>query len=110
MTTLTPKDMEDVIELRKLMRGVLDIEPGDHPEIPEMVHKVMRSMLTTLVYVLNLAEETHHEFVQHRLDQELNDMALHKVFNDLRVFGPDTYQQALIKVTEEIGGRDVGQA
>ena len=102
--------MEDVLELSKLMREVLDIEPGEHPEIPELLHKVIRSMLTTLVYVLNLAEETRHESIQHQLDQELNDTALHRIFIHLGTFTPDMYQKALVDVTEEIGGRDAGQA
>lgn len=110
MDTLTPKDLEDVKEVRKMMREVLDTEPGHHPDIPETIHKVIRSMLTTLVYVLNTSEETRHELTQHNLDQRLSDSALHKIFNDLNLFGPDTFQKALVQVTENLGEANIGKA
>ncbi len=109
-TTLTSKDLEEVIELRHVMREVLETEPGQHPEISETIHKVIKAMLTSLVYVLNLSEETRHVLTQHMLDQELSDLALHKIFNELGLFSPDMFQKALIQVTEELGGTKAGKA
>ena len=92
------------------MRYVLDTEPGLHPELPETLHKIIKAMLTTLVYVLNLSEETRHGLMQHKLDEQLSDSALHKIFSNLNLFTPETFQKALVQVTEELGETNVGQA
>ncbi|MCK5292819.1 MAG: hypothetical protein KAR39_12490 [Thermoplasmata archaeon] len=110
MHTLNPEDVEEVIELREVMRQLLDTEPGHHPELPTTIHKIIRAMLTTLVYTLNLTEEIRHEVTQHRLDQELSDSALHKIFKELGLFTPDTFQKAIVQVTEELGATNVGKA
>lgn len=92
------------------MREILETEPGHHPELPETIHKVIKAMLTSLVYVLNLSEETRHVLTQHKLDQELSDLALHKIFNELALFSPDMFQKALVQVTEKLGETNVGKA
>lgn len=92
------------------MRRVLDTEPGHHPEIPETIHRLLRAMLTTLTYVTNLTETLNHEVAQHKLDQGISEAALLRIFFDLGVFGPETYQEAIIKATEDLGQIDTGKA
>lgn len=110
MHTLSPEDVEEVLELREVMRELLETEPGHHPELPLTIHKIIKAMLTTLVYTLNLAEEISHDLTQHRLDQELSDLALHKIFKELGLFNPETFQKAMVQVTEELGTDNVGKA
>ena len=109
-TQLKQSDVDQILELRKVMRRVLDIEPGHHPEIPETIHQVLKAMLTTLTYVTNLSEGLNHELAQHKLDQGISDAALLKIFFELGVFAPETYQAALIDATEKLGEIDAGKA
>lgn len=107
---LTPTDVEQILELRSMMREVLGTEPGTHPELPERIHRLFKAIITTLVYTLNLSEGIVLELNQHKLDQEISETALLKIFTDLGMFGPDTYQQAIVETTEELGEYDVGKA
>jgi hypothetical protein len=107
---LTPSDVEQIMELRSVMREVLGTEPGTHPELPEMIHRLFKAVITTLVYTLNLSEGIVLEVNQHKLDQEIGETALLKIFTDLGIFGPDTYQKAIVQTTEELGEYDVGEA
>lgn len=107
---LSPSDVEQIVELRNVMREVLGTEPGTHPELPELIHRLFKAVITTLVYTLNLSEGIALEFNQHKLDQTISETALLKIFTDLGMFGPDMYQQAIIQTTEELGEYDVGQA
>lgn len=108
--TLKQSDIDQILELRKLMRRVLDTEPGRHPEIPETIHRLFKAMLTTLTYVTNVSEGMQHEFAQHKLDQGIGDAALLRIFFDLGIFGPETYQNAIVEATEQLGAIDVGKA
>jgi hypothetical protein len=107
---LKQSDVDQILELREVMRRVLDTEPGHHPEIPETIHRILKAMLTTLTYVTNLSEGLNHEIAQHKLDQGIADAALLKIFFELGVFAPETYQKALIDATEKLGEIDAGQA
>jgi hypothetical protein len=103
-------DIDQLLDLRKLMRQVLDTEPGHHPEIPETIHRLLKAMLTTLTYVTNMTEIMNHELAQHKLDQGISEAALLRIFFDLGVFAPETYHGALIQATEDLGQIDTGKA
>jgi hypothetical protein len=107
---LKQSDVDQIIELREVLRRVLETEPGQHPEIPETIHKVLKAMLTTLTYVTNVAEELNREVGQHKLDQGISEAAMLSIFTDLGLFGPETYQQAIINATEKLGQIDTGKA
>jgi len=107
---LSNEEIEQIMGLRKVMQRVLNTEPGTHPEIPELIHSVLKAMLTTLIYTLNLAEGLNMEINQHKLDQEIGETALLKIFTDLGIVSPELYQKAVVQATEQLGGIDVGQA
>lgn len=92
------------------MQGVLRTEPGHHPELPEFIHRLLKATITTLVYVLNASDELTMELAQHKLDQEISDTALLKIFAELGIFGPDTFQNAIVQATEELGNINTGKA
>jgi len=92
------------------MRRVLNTEPGHHPDIPETIHRLLKAMLTTLTYVTNMSEGMQHELAQHKLDQGISEAALLRILFDLGVFAPETYQQAVIQSTEDLGQINTGKA
>jgi len=107
---LKQSDIDQILELRKLMRRVLNTEPGHHPDIPETIHRLLKAMLTTLTYVTNMSEGMQHELAQHKLDQGISEAALLRILFDLGVFAPETYQQAVIQSTEDLGQINTGKA
>lgn len=107
---LSEHEISQVLQLRDVMREVLNTEPGQHPELPELIHRLIKALVTTVIHLLREQEQVVMELAQHKLDQEINETALLKIFADLGVFGPDTFQKAVVQATEELGSINIGKA
>lgn len=107
---LQDNNIEEILDLRRVMHQVLNTEPGLHPELPETIHKLLKALITSLLQTATSCEELRHELAQHKMDQGVSEAALLGLFMDLGLFNPETYQQAVAHATEKLGGINVGQA
>ena len=99
-----------LIEFKETLSDLLNIEPGEHPELPERIHRALRLVYTVCEFGLQKIDGTIQALVEHAINQSITESTYHRLLVGRRIFTSDEFQKALINTTEQLGGGSGGTA
>ena len=104
------KEAQDhyLTEFRESLAELLNTEPGEHPEIPEAIHRLFRLVYSTCEYSLQLAEAATQALVEHSVNQSITEATYHRLLITRKIFTPEEFQRTLVDTTERLGGGQAG--
>ena len=109
---LALKELEDeyLVEFKEVLERLLNTTPGEHPDIPEDVHRALRVVYATCEYALQKTEALVQALVEHAVDQRITESAYHRLLIGRKIFTPEEFQRILVQTTEMMGGDKAGTA
>lgn len=97
-------------ELNEVLSDILDIEPGDHPTIPEAVHRAIRVIYYGAVYAVQRSDLVIETMLEHAVNQRITEAAFFNILVRKGIMTADQWNDILVETTEALGGGQGGKA
>lgn len=105
-----PEFIKYTQELNAVLEDILNIEPGDHPEIPEAVHRAIRVIYYGAVYAVQRTDTVIETMVEHAVNQRITEAAFFNLLVRRGIVTSDQWNNILVETTEALGGGQAGKA
>lgn len=97
-------------ELNAVLKDILHVEPGDHPEIPEIIHRAIKVIYYGAVYAVQRTDTVIETMVEHAVNQRITEAAFFNLLVRRGIVTPDQWNNILVETTEALGGGQAGKA